>query len=129
MSRPQGSSNSRMRDYVLYVVISLAVLIAFFALVSTGVSVDAIGRWGGLVCFTTLIYGYFIAGNRPLFRRRSFWALTFCFLAVHTAVFVIVLLHVAHWKTIWFMAMFLELPVLSFFQTHLRGKTRHRELS
>lgn len=80
----------------------------------TDISHDAFIRWGGLAVNTCVLFGYFIADSRPLFRRWSFWGLTIALLSLHTIVFCIVLTQVSQWKLVWFMVMILEVPALLF---------------
>jgi hypothetical protein len=126
MSKVPSNFRSRLRDYLLYILIALVVGSIAIALGISGVSADTFGRWGGLVCFTALLYGYFIADNRPQFRRLSFWVLTVVLLLAHVTVFAMIFAHIAHWKTIWFMGMFLEFPVLAYFTNRFRRTLRNR---
>jgi len=70
-------------------------------------------RWGGLVLFTTLIFGFFVNDSRTYLKQKQFWILSACLLTLHLAVFVVVLSHVVVWKLLWFMVMIVELPVFS----------------
>jgi hypothetical protein len=70
-------------------------------------------KWGGLTVYTAFIFGYFVNDSRQYLKLRQFWILTACLLTSHLAVFIVVLLHVAVWKLLWFMVMILELPVFS----------------
>jgi len=67
-------------------------------------------RWGGLVLYTTFIFGFFINDSRRFFRERRFWQLTTSLLAVHAATFLAILLRIDEWKLLWFNVMILELP-------------------
>jgi peptidoglycan/LPS O-acetylase OafA/YrhL len=118
-----------MRDYLLYVLIALVVGSIAIVFGVSGISAEMFGRWGGLICFTALLFGYFIADNRSQSRRLSFWLLAAALLFTHVTIFVVIFAHVTHWKTIWFMGMFLELPVLAYatnrFRCSLRGQRRN----
>ncbi len=67
-------------------------------------------RWGGLVLFTTFIFGFFINDSRRYFRERRFWLLTASLFGVHVAAFLAILWRIDEWKLLWFMVMILELP-------------------
>jgi hypothetical protein len=110
---------SRIRDFVLYIAIGLAFVGVLIVIAQNGVSQDVYIRWGGLALNTAILFGYFIADSRQFFRRWQFWALTAVLLSVHLAGFIVVLTHVAEWKLLWFMVMFLEYPVLVFSRKRL----------
>ena len=109
-------NHARLRDFALYIVIGLFVAMMAIGVAQTDVSHDGFIRWGGLAVNTCVLFGYFIADSRPLFRRWSFWGLTIALLSLHTAAFCIILTQVSQWKLVWFMAMILEVPVLLFFR-------------
>jgi hypothetical protein len=67
-------------------------------------------RWGGLVLFTTFIFGFFVNDSRRFFREKRFWLLTVFLLGLHVATFFAILLRIDEWKLLWFSAMILELP-------------------
>ena len=110
-----------MRDFGLYVAIAAAIGTVAIALAHTSVSHDAFTRWGGLLVNTACLFGYFIAAHRRCWRKCSFWAITFLLLFLHLIGFCILLVYIAHWKLVWFMVMYLELPVLVFVKDCLMG--------
>jgi hypothetical protein len=67
-------------------------------------------RWGGLVLYTTFIFGLFVNGSRKFFSYRRFWLLTASLLGMHVAAFIAILLRIDEWKLLWFNVMILELP-------------------
>jgi hypothetical protein len=67
-------------------------------------------RWGGLVLFTTFIFGFFINDSRRFFHERRFWLLTASLLGMHVAAFLAILLRIDEWRLPWFSVMILELP-------------------
>jgi hypothetical protein len=69
-------------------------------------------RWGGVVLYTTFIFGFFISDSRRFFRQRRFWLLTTLLLGAHIAAFLAILLRIDEWKLLWFNVMILELPPL-----------------
>lgn len=109
----------RVRDYILYVLIGFAFLGMVFVIEGEW-GHDAFIRWGGLIGFTSGLFGYFVSESRQYFRELSFWTLTALLLCVHLAVFAVVLTHVDEWKLTWFIGMVLEFPVMIFFRNRLR---------
>lgn len=67
-------------------------------------------RWGGLVLFTTFIFGFFINDSRRYFHERRFWMLTACLAGLHIGAFLAILLRIANWRLLWFSVMILEVP-------------------
>jgi len=122
-AQPAGRRiRDRIRDYVLYVAIAFAFLAAVFA-VEGKWGHEAYIRWGGLIGFTSVLFGGFISESGQFFRRWQFWAVTALLLAVHLTAFAIVLTHVEEWKLMWFMVMVFEFPVLTFFRDNLPHTT------
>ena len=111
---------SRVRDYVLYVAITVAFVVAGIAISHTSINRDALNRWGGLAVYTAILFGYFTSDSRQFIRKLSFWKSTAIFLAVHLAVFGYILTHADVWKFIWFTVMILEFPVLVYFRNRLQ---------
>jgi hypothetical protein len=69
---------------------------------------EACIRWGGLIGFTLVLFGLFVADSETVIRTRRFWVL-FGFLAAgHLAAFAVVLTKVREWKLPWFMVMAFE---------------------
>ena len=118
---------SRVRDYVLYIAIAVAVGALAILIARTSITQDALTRWGGLAINTAVLYGYFISDSRRFFRKWQFWGLTALLLAVHLTAFAIVLTHVEEWKLMWFMVMILEYPLLVYARSHLPDPTQDRE--
>jgi hypothetical protein len=112
---------SRVRDYVLYVAISIALVVAGITISHTSINRDALNRWGGLVVYTAILFGYFIDDSRQFIRKWPFWKMIAILLSVHLAAFGYILTHADVWKFIWFTVMMLEFPVLVFFRNRLRS--------
>ena len=110
------TSLARLRDLGFYFVIGGLLVIAALGLAKTNLSRDALIRWGGLTVNTCVLFGYFVADSRPLLGRIYFWILTAGLLSLHTLLFAIILSHIAQWKLVWFLVMYLEAPVLVFFR-------------
>lgn len=107
---------SRAWDLVLYIVISLAIAIVLFSVARTGMNGDVLFRWIDFGAFTSLTFGYFVYGSRPLFKRWSFWVMTAVALVVHMAIFISLIMHIPEWKLLWNSVMFADIPVLIFFR-------------
>ena len=110
---------SRVRDYVLYVLIAFAFLGTVFV-VEGRWGHDAFIRWGGLAGSTSVLFGYFISESRDFFRERRFWILTALLLAGHLTAFFLVLTHVEEWKLMWFMVMVFEYPAFAYCRSRLQ---------
>lgn len=108
----------RIRDYVLYVAIAFGFLAAVFAVESKW-GHEVLIRWGGLVGFTAVLFGYFVSESRQFFKERQFWTMTALLLVVHLGAFVILLTHVDEWRLMWFTGMAFEYPVFIFFRSRL----------
>jgi hypothetical protein len=109
---------SRVRDYVLYVLIAFAFLGITFVIEDKW-GHDAFIRWGGLAGFTLGLFGYFASDSRQYLRLRQFWALTAILLAVHLAGFVILLTRLDEWQLMWFTVMVFEYPVFIILRSRL----------
>ena len=110
---------SRARDLVLYIVISLAIAIVIISVARTGMNGDALFRWIDFGAFTSLIFGYFVYGSRPLFKKWSFWVMTAVALVAHMAIFISLIMQIPEWKLLWNSVMFAEIPVLVFFRKRI----------
>jgi hypothetical protein len=106
---------SRVIDYALYLAITLAFLTMVFV-VQGKWGPDAFIRWGGLAGFTLILFGYFVGDSRSLVRQPQFWLLIAVLLAVHLALFIVILSHVDEWRLMWFPGMALEYQVFLFFR-------------
>ena len=112
--------SARVRDYLSYIGIALAIGVATVFMAIFGMREDAFIRWGELLLFTVPLFGYFIALHRREFQRPMFWFLTAVFLSAHLTIFAIILTHIAHWRLIWFLPMYLEAPVFDHLTKRLR---------
>jgi len=70
---------NRMRDFALYIAISLLVGLSIMWLAShtDRSSAGKIFKWLGLAANTLIVFGYTIKFNRVLWKRRSFWVTVF----------------------------------------------------
>jgi hypothetical protein len=101
---------------VVPLVIGVFVVGIYFEL---SVGRDAFIKWGGLVAYTAVLFGFFINYSRQFFRQWKFWGLAALLLAIHLTAFAIPLTHVEEWRLTWFMIMAFEYPVLVFFRNRL----------
>jgi hypothetical protein len=110
----RNRSESRSRDFVLYVAISLGFMALAIALGRSNFSLKTGGQILSLVLFTGILYGCFIASNRTAFRLWTFWLLTAAMLTVHSVLFLVINLRVDQWRGIWNGVMFAEIPILDY---------------
>ncbi|MHB1938323.1 MAG: hypothetical protein ACYCOR_17315 [Acidobacteriaceae bacterium] len=112
--------NRARKTHLFYVLCALfGVLIALAGIKITFVvegtwGHDAFIRWGGLTVNTLGLFGFFVSESLQFLRKRRFWVLTAVLLAVHLAIFAIVLTHVEEWKLLWFMVIIIEYPFFVF---------------
>lgn len=121
LNRGRSRLRSRLRDYVLYVVIALAIGAVGVFLGLSNIDQTTANLWTSVVFFSAVLFGAFIAANRSLFRTRSFWILTTILLLLHLTIFSMLVIQVAQWRPIWSAVMFLEAPLLEFFKMKFVG--------
>lgn len=107
-SRRRGN---RLRDFALYLLISLAMVCLALVLARTSLTHDELIRWGGLTANTLFLFGFFISRSREAFKMWRFWGLLVLLLAAHLAVFITLLIHIQEWRLIWFAGMAIEYPL------------------
>jgi len=78
------TNHDRMRDAVLYVLISSVVIIILVAVALNRVSEYTTLKWFAFSMFTGVIFGLFISHSRPLWRKRQFWAFVGSLMSLHT---------------------------------------------
>ena len=128
---PKGHS-SRLRDFVIYVLIGLLVVVGvlWFAEHSDETGAESLGKWGGLTLNTLILYGYVINGSRAFWRVWAFWLATASVLMLHLLVFAVIFKHADHWSVGWFLLMYpIELPVLTIicdWAVHATGRRPER---
>ena len=109
---------ARLVDFSFYILIAIAFVAAIF-IVEGRWGHEALIRWGGLVGYTAILFGYFINDSRQFFKNRSFWILTVALFFLHLGVFIAVLMHVTEWKLPWFMIVVFEVPVFILLRNQL----------
>jgi len=85
-------------------------------------------KWGGLVLYTAFFFGFFVNSSRQYIQLRPFWILIACLLTVHLTIFMLVLIHVAVWRLLWFSVMLLELPFFFILRDRLLDRTEAKGL-
>ena len=121
ISRGHSKLRSRLRDYVLYVLIALAIVAVTGFLALSNIDQKTFNLWTSVALFTAVLFGAFIAANRSLFRTRSFWLLTIGLLLLHLTIFSVLVIRVTQWRPIWSAVMFLEAPLLTFLRMKFVG--------
>jgi hypothetical protein len=100
--------SKRLRDYGLYAVIAVTLVIALIGVaehVHTAISITTM-KWLGLAAQTPILFGYAIVDNRRFWKRLSFWTAISGLLFIHLVIFWGVLTHVEAWSPLWFVAFF-----------------------
>lgn len=93
---------NRIRDLLLYIAISFAVLLIPFAAAKGGISGDAFVKCLGFAAFTSVLFGYVIVDSRELWKRTKFWSFMFISFFVHACAFWVLLAHYTTFKPVWF---------------------------
>lgn len=96
------TNSNRVRDFALYLVIGIALLALIFAVAYFGVNGDLFIEWFSLAAFTLLLFGYFIADSRSLWKRSKFWVISSLCLLLHLVGFLALMHFVTFVKPIWF---------------------------
>lgn len=132
--KPNGTRarrRDRLRDFALYLLISLAMVCLALGLARTSLTHDELIRWGGLTANTLFLFGFFISQSREAFTNWRFWGLLVLLFAAHLAVFVTLLISIQEWRLIWFAGMVIEYPLFVFLRevTVTRPPRRSSDLS
>jgi hypothetical protein len=80
----------RVRDFVLYILISFAVVAVVLICARTGFA-KGWSQWIGLAFLTSLLFYYWLKICKTLWRRGSFWFITSVFLLSHLGAWTIML--------------------------------------
>jgi hypothetical protein len=115
-------NHDRMRDAVLYVLISSVVIIILVAAALNRVSEYTTLKWFAFSMFTGVIFGLFISHSRPLWRKRQLWAFVGSLMSLHTVGFLLLTRRGAQIKPIhWAAATFVELVLLMVLRSAVFG--------
>ena len=95
---PKSRMRERVRDYVLYILITFAALGIFFKLAFLGVNWNYIcAMW-----FGAFVFGFFIGNRRRMWRHSGFWVLLIFYLCVYFGVVSILTNRGIYLKPAWF---------------------------
>jgi len=103
----------RMRDYVLYLAMSFAVVAAIFAIGYSRVDLDKAKKWAFALFYTSFVFGFVIEQSRMLWKLRSFWLLTGLLLLLHCIALAMILATTQHMRAISWIPGFVETVVLA----------------
>lgn len=106
--RPQqrirlGRHGRRVVDFVFYVAIAVAIVIAVL-LWASHTRGELNLKWVGLVVITPITFGYAIRDTKEFWKKRLYWLVTGLLLLVHLAVYIPVLRDVDQVPLLWFAA-------------------------
>jgi len=105
--------SSRVRDYLIYLAVSVLALASVFISISFGVSKDSFLRWCAFVMFSLFLYAQFIVSSRTYWKRPGFWIWTGIAAILHSIAFVAVIstgARIVTWN--WVLWVLIELGVL-----------------
>ena len=102
----------RIRDYVLYLAISFAVVGLILLVGLSHGDQDKFMKWLFFSFYTLFVFGYVIEQSRALWKLRSFWLLLGLFLLLHCIVLAAILAHTQHLKAISWVPGFVEVVFL-----------------
>jgi len=103
-------NNLRTQDALILVPLIVGVSICF-VISAFLVRGDVYIRWGGLGLNTAVLFGFLFYRSRELTKTRPFWIFAACFLVLHMAAWITLLMFVDEWRLAWFGFMAIEAPV------------------
>jgi hypothetical protein len=97
----------RVRDYVIYVSIGLAIVGfgIWHADRGGGDLPESAWKWIGLAVTTPILFGYAVVEYRRDWRQARFWGIILALLMIHLGLFSIVLSHVKSWSWLGFVVL------------------------
>jgi hypothetical protein len=101
---PTKNRSHRIRDYVLYLAISFAVVCMIFVIGLSHVDHEKSMKWLFFLFDTPVVFGFVIENSRASWRRNSFWFVTGSLLLLHCLALAVILTHVQHPKGSWLVA-------------------------
>jgi len=102
----------RVRDFILYIAISLAVIGAIFVVALSSVDRNLASKWAFFSVYTLCAFGFFIERSRSLWRKPFFWMFVSCSFLLHCGIIWVFLTRVQHVKSDWLGVSFLEAVLL-----------------
>jgi hypothetical protein len=98
----------RVRDYVIYISIGLAIvgfIILYAGHGGPGIPENA-RKWIGLAASTPILFGYAVIDYRRDWKSPHFLGIVLALLAIHLGLFLIILTHVSRWGLLGFILVF-----------------------
>jgi cell division protein FtsW (lipid II flippase) len=102
----------RVRDYLLYIAISLALVGMIFALARSNVPEPAFKKWFAFAFYTAFVFGFVIEKSRAARRKRAFWIFMVVVLAIQYCVFLMFIPRVDKANLVWIAASIAEVYIL-----------------
>jgi FtsH-binding integral membrane protein len=101
-----------LRDYVLYISISLTIVGIIFAAVQAKLPEPAFMRWFAFAFYTAFVFGFVIEKSRAARRKQAFWILMVVVLAIQYCVFLLFIPRVDKANHVWIAASIAEVYIL-----------------
>jgi|GEM_PF-3364422 len=118
-----------VRDFVLYISIGFAVAAVIMTAALSGFG-RGWGEWITLSIFTFILFYYWLKICKSVWRRRSYWVITFLLLLAHLGFWAVVLKNVSHISVFWYyIAVTLELTAFAWFADWLEPFFHNGNLS
>jgi hypothetical protein len=91
----------RVRDYILYLAISFAVVGVILFVGLSHVDHEKSIKWLFFLFDTPVVFGFVIEASRASWRRNSFWLVIGSLLLLHCLALAVILTHFQHPKGSW----------------------------
>jgi len=132
----RGSFFYTLLGYLMILVFLLAIalligtiLYRFVAVPGRDISVEAVGKWGGLILFTFITFLFVIQECRTRWRNRMFWVVLGAIFAAHITSFLVSFRYLEPWRDWYFLVIStIEAPsILAFMEWLFErfGKRHH----
>jgi hypothetical protein len=95
------SGRELLKDYSLYVLISLSLMVGLIWAARSGVSNKALETFNNIFFATLLLFGIFVPAYRSIWKEWRFWLAVAFLFVVHVLAWAIMLSRVSHWRAIW----------------------------
>lgn len=101
-----------LRDYTLYVLISLCLIVSIFWMAKSGVSDKTVHVYLDIFLSTVLVFSILIPAYKSLWKEPLFWIAALILLIAHVVIWTLLLMHtqLAQWRVR--STMYLTLPEL-----------------
>jgi hypothetical protein len=101
-----------MRGFILYFIISALLIGVLVFATLMGMTWKAILYGLGVPAVSAVVFGYFVASSRKLWKKPSYWLLTSCLFCAHCLVLAFIFIRVGVFKPIWLLLATPELFIL-----------------